>query len=462
MPSRRTRVQGGLAIALASLLIPAGLAPAAEETTFFPLASAARAVSMTAGPDGNLWFGGSRYFTDFIDEIGRITPNGEVTEFPLPNRSPRESGVPAIVTGPDGNLWFTESGANKIGRITTGGEITEFPLPGTDNRPTGITAGPDGNVWFTESGTSKIGRITPTGTITEFSLPVGREPAGIVTGPEGNLWFTERGANRIGRITTSGELTEFPLPDPDSRPIWITVAPDGNLWFTDEAPNQIGRITPAGAITQFPVAAGSGTGAIAAGPAGDIWFTTGREIGSISPTGQTARPACLDAGCGLPPISLAVAADGNLWFGAGTRITGGGGGTMILATHAPGVVGKFFPPPPAVAIGRNARPVVRRLTDLRLSCDGGAAGAECGGVLRLTKRIRGSFPHARDARTLLLAQRQFRLVSGESKRVPLRLTRQAMRLLRAHDGRISARAIATVDGRVETRPGVVLRKRTDP
>ncbi len=53
-----------------------------------------------------------------------------------------------MVEGPDGKMWFTE--ADKIGRITPSGEITEFPLPTPDSAPMGITTGPDGNLWFTE------------------------------------------------------------------------------------------------------------------------------------------------------------------------------------------------------------------------------------------------------------------------------------------------------------------------
>src|SRR5438034_11666703 len=52
----------------------------------------------------------------------------------------------------------TEDSGNKIGRITPAGVITEFPLPPNlncppngSNSPLGITAGPDGNLWFTES-----------------------------------------------------------------------------------------------------------------------------------------------------------------------------------------------------------------------------------------------------------------------------------------------------------------------
>ena len=48
-----------------------------------------------------------------------------------------------------------------IGRITPGGAITEFPLPSPGSGPAGIAAGPDDNLWFTEQLGNKIGRITP-------------------------------------------------------------------------------------------------------------------------------------------------------------------------------------------------------------------------------------------------------------------------------------------------------------
>src|SRR5690242_18694640 len=65
-----------------------------------------------------------------------------ITEFavPTPNSSPH-----TIAPGSDGNVWFSEYTGLQIGRITPSGEITEFPSGGTD----GITLGPDGNVWFT-------------------------------------------------------------------------------------------------------------------------------------------------------------------------------------------------------------------------------------------------------------------------------------------------------------------------
>src|SRR5437660_697497 len=86
-----------------------------------------------------------------------------IKEFPVPTPNSSPEG---ITTGPDGNLWFTEN--YYIGRITPGGVFTEFPLP---NDPLGISAGPDGNLWFTEYSDDKIGRITPSGVFTEFPIP---------------------------------------------------------------------------------------------------------------------------------------------------------------------------------------------------------------------------------------------------------------------------------------------------
>jgi virginiamycin B lyase len=72
--------------------------------------------------------------------------------FPLPDPAKTAYGITA---GQDGNLWFAEG---DIGRITPTGQITEFPLPGDWNVFL-ITAGPDGNLWF--AGNTQIWRITP-------------------------------------------------------------------------------------------------------------------------------------------------------------------------------------------------------------------------------------------------------------------------------------------------------------
>jgi streptogramin lyase len=241
---------------------------------------------MTAGPDGNLWFteiGELGATTGAQSYIGRMTIAGAFMEFKVPSLGRAEG----ITAGSDGNLWFTEFDANKIGRITPVGTITEFPVPTPGGGPLGIAAGPDGNVWFTEFGTpspaSRIGRITPTGTITEFTLPTpGSQPNGIVTGPDGNLWFTEQTGNKIGRITPAGTITEFPVPTAGSGPFRITAGADGNLWFDETFANKYGRITPTGTVTEFPVPSPiKDPEGIAPGPDGNVWLALGEVNGQI-------------------------------------------------------------------------------------------------------------------------------------------------------------------------------------
>ncbi|MET7857550.1 hypothetical protein ABZS81_10015 [Streptomyces sp. NPDC005318] len=52
------------------------------------------------------------------------------------------SGPYALTSGPDGALWFVEIGAGQIGRITPDGRTTEFPLPDRTSRPHAITHKP--------------------------------------------------------------------------------------------------------------------------------------------------------------------------------------------------------------------------------------------------------------------------------------------------------------------------------
>lgn len=61
----------------------------------------------------------------------------EITEFDLPPRSAPSD----IVTGPDGNLWITEQGTGRIARLSPDGRLTEFPLPSPGADPRGMAAG---------------------------------------------------------------------------------------------------------------------------------------------------------------------------------------------------------------------------------------------------------------------------------------------------------------------------------
>jgi virginiamycin B lyase len=167
--------------------------------------------ALAAGPDGNIWF--SEFKTG---KIGRITPQGEITEFALPRPN---TGPGDITTGSDGALWFLELGGsmdgmqkdgNRVGRITVEGEITEYDIPSEGSTPVNIALGPDGNIWYTKNAT--LGRVTPQGEITEFPIAEGAARAvGLSAGADrepprrliDRLWFTDPVNNRIAYLQFS-------------------------------------------------------------------------------------------------------------------------------------------------------------------------------------------------------------------------------------------------------------------
>ncbi len=142
--------------------------------------------------------------------IARITPAGAVTEYDVLTPFGTDAfGVFTITAGPDGNLWFTLVGGSHIGKITTVGVVTLYNTGlSVGAGPYVITAGPDRNLWFTEHPDVRVGKITPSGVITEYSrrISLDADLFGITAGPGCTLWFTERSGNRIGRIKLRARL----------------------------------------------------------------------------------------------------------------------------------------------------------------------------------------------------------------------------------------------------------------
>ena len=205
--------------------------------------------SMTIGPDGAIWFtnGG----------IGRLTTTGAFTQFSTDNYA-----AYGITTGVDGNLWFSgtdvSTGGGVIGRLTPGGLVTTYPLAaGLAIKAGTIATGPDGAVWFAAeagSGTAQasIGRITTTGVITMYGVPLQSYysfPApSIAAGSDGALWFTGNGA--IGHITTSGVVSVYPFNG--RQAIQITAGSDGGMWFTDSSDQTLWRVAPTAPLPSAP------------------------------------------------------------------------------------------------------------------------------------------------------------------------------------------------------------------
>jgi streptogramin lyase len=258
-----------------------------------------RAESFASTADGSVWFTGG------FRSIGRVRPDGTIDSFALPETETESTSAGGgangpIVAGADGNVWFAAYRSPKAGmqgetvaaidRITPSGEITEFPLPGAGGSPTRLALGHDGNVWFTERIEDRVGSISRTGRITSFPLPPASRPGNIVAGSDGALWFTEESDRgpMLGRLATSGAFREFPLGANENLSAGALAAgPDGRLWFTLEA-GAIHRMSPQGRISRVQLPHATGVTQIVAGPEGNLWYSA------------LAGPPCApgDSGCG--------------------------------------------------------------------------------------------------------------------------------------------------------------------
>lgn len=145
---------------------------------------------LTAGPDGNVWFDGNA-------SVSRLAAGTDtITDFGTANGMQAGAAPDAMTAGPDGNVWFIDqySGHDAIGRVTPSGTVTEFPIADT---PWDITTGIDGNLWVPMSGPAIL-RLTPAGSATRLTAGFGAgaditDGSTITVGPDGNLWTIDQG-----------------------------------------------------------------------------------------------------------------------------------------------------------------------------------------------------------------------------------------------------------------------------
>lgn len=207
-------------------------------------------MTLTEGPEGAMWL------VEYASKTGkvvftRIATSGATSSFSIPTGEgedvPEASSPAALVAGPEGDIWFVDDGHNAlgenfVGRITPSGEVKEFPIPMADSDPCAIAVSTEGTIWFEECAVSKIGRISPSGAVQEFDVPSLNVPSrlgqlhSLARGPSGTMWFTTQLPEEgVGWISPSGEVHRLPQQLLDSgRPATITTGVEGDPWYLDE------------------------------------------------------------------------------------------------------------------------------------------------------------------------------------------------------------------------------------
>lgn len=214
---------------------------------------------ITGGPDGNLWIAES-----YANKIARLTTHGSFTEFQQLKGTPQQ-----ITKGPDGNIWFGESAASAdyLGRITPLGVITEFPIPIACSNcgMFGITVGPDKNIWWTEVISQDIGYTTTTG-VSKVLIPAfGGQPFFITGAADRNVWFTLSSSIAIYvrlEMSVVPSVVNFQQIG-DSQTVKVSEKKYDGSWSASSSNNAVASVVNGGSPNTFTITAvGSGSATI--------------------------------------------------------------------------------------------------------------------------------------------------------------------------------------------------------
>lgn len=329
-------------------------------------------------PDGSLWFTEERFsgsLADYSDgpaKIGRVTPSGHLTEYPLADGNTFPLEPTSFVVGSDGNLWFVEvvggpvhtgPPLEEVARIDASGHISGYtlPFPAPSFYPPAVTTplvlGRDGNLWFgvsmaihvgatpdTTTKAEELAHITPTGTISAESL-TGLPPGAsywmnltLTIGPDGNFWtqmdHSDNTAplptHRIVRISPAGGVRLYSIPLAGASAYGFMPGADGNIWFVElpdaTGPHRVARITSAGQISEYaPSDPQLQVGPVIVKNGDSIWFVaqatscpgssgchiTRSQLGRVSPAGAVTEYS-------VPSDSVVTqlynGPDGNLYY----------------------------------------------------------------------------------------------------------------------------------------------------
>lgn len=442
-----TRARLALVAALALLLTPLSVvltsAPAQAAVTVFPVPTSNAGLGrIVTAPDGTMWF----VETD-RNQIGRITPSGQITEFPLGPQTVEDTDVMDLDVGPDGKVWVVyDSGWKAVSYDPATGAVARY---GLGSYPYGgaVRVGNDGRVFVTlnydySSVATKV--PGPGGFVESANAPECEDVLGKAA--DGTMWCQGGGLDTVVKINADASGgTTYPLPSDATYPNALAAGPVGSIWFTRSSSGTIFTSPNNGSVGYLDAATGATriwqTGSRTApqdlvkGPDNQMWFTNGGAapgIGHISADGVGAITAVGN----YAPTSLTFGPDGAIWFTDAknnvivrvttdqlqtTTIDLGDNVTMIAPAVTPP------PPPPAGAAQVGALPKVKGVLPVRkgklkvaVRCPA-AAAAGCAGRVGLDLAKGGK---------ALARPKAYQAAAGKKATVTVKLTKKGLARLR--------------------------------
>jgi virginiamycin B lyase len=194
------------------------------ELRSFPLGTPiARLARLAVAPDGAVWFAESTAYS-----ITRLKDG----VFQRHDVQSVRGGPYGVAVAADGTVWATLQSANQLIRIAPSGEVTQYDLPTPGASPTDVAVDGKGGVWVIEFRGNKIAHFAD-GKFTEYALPEGKAaPSGIAVALDGSIWFGILRGGGLGRLR-GGKIDFVPLPRDNARPYTLAADSKGDVWYAD-------------------------------------------------------------------------------------------------------------------------------------------------------------------------------------------------------------------------------------
>lgn len=205
--------------------------------TNFPLPRSLEPTNVVRGGDGNLWFSARKPQEGHYSGpwwVGKMTTTGIGHVYQVLSGF---YSVEDIAEGSDGNVWFSDAWTT-IGRVTPDGVVTDFSTPPGTYAGLLALAG-DGNLYTSSNvmGGSTLIKIAPNGAMESISDSKNSSNfQTLAEGSDGNIWGSRLCANNVRYcldvyVVSSGTFLEYQTPQSVPILAGLVAGGDGNLWF---------------------------------------------------------------------------------------------------------------------------------------------------------------------------------------------------------------------------------------
>jgi streptogramin lyase len=258
---------------------------------------------------------------------------------------PKATHAGDLVFEPGGTLWFDGrygsehegDEAGFIGHLQPGGQVQQLALPSTETAGTPVID-PAGGVWFPLSdasedrGPAAIGRFSPDGDFQRYALGSKRGYTHLMARSGTDLWVGGAVLNKrevtvgtfVDQVSTSPTVTVKRRIRLSPKCSTSAIAAGGTeVWFAELCENRspshpswraaIVQVEPSGRLNRYRLPRLSYVTSLAIGADGAVWFGTNGtkdELGHVSPGGSLARYRVGHGWSG----EIAVGPEGRLWF----------------------------------------------------------------------------------------------------------------------------------------------------